>query len=320
MLVVDDTTLGPATGGVRTRAYPSEGEAVADARGLAQAMTIKCAAAGLDAGGGKIVVWRHGPDRQAAFVELGRRVEALGGGLLTAGDLGTTDEDLRAMARSTRFVHTGGRRLLAAAGRAMLRSVQACADVRGRAVGDLHVAIQGCGDIGTAAARALRAAGARVTVADLDAERAEALAQEIGGRACAPDEVLTLDVDVVSPCAVGGAITAAVAGQVRAWAVCGAANNVLASAEAEDVLLHRGVLFVPDVLASCGAVIEGAGERLMGLQDRTPLIDQLRDTVGDVLRQALDTGTRASDIVRRRAKARIEAKATAHASSREERR
>ena len=204
VLVVDDTTLGPATGGVRTRAYPSEGEAVADARGLAQAMTIKCAAAGLDAGGGKIVVWRHGPDRQAAFVELGRRVEALGGGLLTAGDLGTTDEDLRAMARSTRFVHTGGRRLLAAAGRAMLRSVQACADVRGRAVGDLHVAIQGCGDIGTAAARALRAAGARVTVADLDAERAEALAQEIGGRACAPDEVLTLDVDVVSPCAVGG--------------------------------------------------------------------------------------------------------------------
>ena len=102
--------------------------------------------------------------------------------------------------------------------------------------------------------------------------------------------------------------------------MCGAANNVLASAEAEDVLLHRGVLFVPDVLASCGAVIEGAGERLMGLQDRTPLIDQLRDTVGDVLRQALDTGTRASDIVRRRAKARIEAKATAHASSREERR
>src|SRR6185369_15681763 len=42
-LVLDDTTLGPAAGGIRTRAYPSPADAQADAARLARAMTIKCA-------------------------------------------------------------------------------------------------------------------------------------------------------------------------------------------------------------------------------------------------------------------------------------
>ena len=54
VLVIDDDTLGPAAGGIRTRPYLSADDAVADARRLARAMTLKCAIAGLNAGGGKI--------------------------------------------------------------------------------------------------------------------------------------------------------------------------------------------------------------------------------------------------------------------------
>ena len=66
ILVIDDVTLGPAAAGVRTRAYPSHLDALTEVAGLARAMTIKCALAGLAAGGGKCVVLDHaGLDRRA---------------------------------------------------------------------------------------------------------------------------------------------------------------------------------------------------------------------------------------------------------------
>src|SRR5262245_17489366 len=80
VLVLDDLTLGPAAGGVRTRSYPGLSEALADAARLARAMTLKCALAGLDAGGGKLVVLEHPDlDRPRAFARLGTFVEELRG-------------------------------------------------------------------------------------------------------------------------------------------------------------------------------------------------------------------------------------------------
>src|SRR5262245_24007427 len=85
-LVLDDTTLGPAAGGIRTRAYPPPADARNDAARLARAMTIKCAIAGLAAGGGKCVVIDHPRlDRAAAFAVLGDRIESLAGRFRTAG-------------------------------------------------------------------------------------------------------------------------------------------------------------------------------------------------------------------------------------------
>ena len=64
VIAIDDVTLGPACGGIRTRAYRSLEDGMADAAALASAMTRKCAIAGLDAGGGKTVVFDHaGMDR-----------------------------------------------------------------------------------------------------------------------------------------------------------------------------------------------------------------------------------------------------------------
>jgi len=71
-LAIHDTTLGPACGGIRTAAYPDALSAAADAVALARTMTLKCAIAGLDAGGGKLVVMAPGAlDRSRAFSILG---------------------------------------------------------------------------------------------------------------------------------------------------------------------------------------------------------------------------------------------------------
>lgn len=306
-IAIDDTTLGPAAGGVRTMRYPSVTHALRDVLGLARAMTRKCSLAGLDAGGGKAVVLLHdGLKREAAFKRLGQVIEELGGLFRTAGDLGTTEADLHAMASSSRYVHTDERNLAAAVGRGLVRCIEACAAVRGVASSGLTVAIQGAGSIGASTARAVAAAGMQVILADVDHARAMRVASEIAeARVVDPGEILLERADVIAPCAIGGVITHDVARSMHAWAVCGGANNALASEDVAHVLATRRVLHVPDPIASAGAVIDGIGRSVMKLDDPTSLIDRLGTTAREVLEEAVATGKTPVEVAERRALDRI---------------
>ncbi|MCA8954418.1 MAG: hypothetical protein KDE27_33240, partial [Planctomycetes bacterium] len=108
VLAVHDTRLGPAHGGIRRWPYDSLAAATADVVALAQAMTRKCALAGVAAGGGKAVILdRDGLDRTAAYRLVARAVDRLGGRFFTGPDVGTTEADLRVVAEITRYVATG---------------------------------------------------------------------------------------------------------------------------------------------------------------------------------------------------------------------
>jgi leucine dehydrogenase len=305
-LVLDDLTLGPAAGGVRTRAYAREADALTDAARLARAMTLKCALAGLDAGGGKCVVLDHPDlDRPRAFAALGELVESLAGAFHTAGDLGTTLADLQAMASSTAYVHTDADDLTAAVARGLIRCLQACTSRLDRELAGLRVAVQGCGAIGAAVARGLAAVGARLMLADVELARVTALACELGAEIAEPRAILLADVDVVAPCAVGGAIDAKLARALRAWAVCGAANNILSEPVVGRQLAARDILFVPDVVASAGAVIHGIGRTVMALEDTAPLIDFLGATTTAIFDDAARTGRTPSEAAEALARFRI---------------
>lgn len=308
VLVLDDLTLGPAAGGTRTRAYATAAEAVADAADLARAMTLKCAISGIDAGGGKAVILeRPGMDRSRAFARFGAFVEELGGLFRTAGDLGTTLADLETMAQHTQWVVTDEAGQSAASARTVLRSIEACAAIAGKSdLRGLRVAVQGCGSIGAAVARELAAAGASLLVADIDAARAASLAASTGAQVIDPAEVLSADCDVLSPCALGGVLTPEVADGVRAWAVCGAANNIVSSPAAEQRLLERDILFVPDFIASAGAVILGVCRVIMHVTDHEQRIDAIGQTAREVLAESRSSGRLATEIAQERAWARIE--------------
>lgn len=304
IIAIDSLVLGPAAGGIRTKAYAREADAIQDAVKLASAMTLKCAIAGLNAGGGKTVVIDHpGMDRPRAFERLGEFIEDLGGAYGTAGDLGTTADDLAAVARGTRHISTDGADLSDAAGRGVLRSIEACAQVQGiDGVRGLRVAVQGCGAMGEAVARALSSAGARLVLADTDTHRAQTLADELGAATLDPAHVLSADVDIVAPCAIGGVVTGPAVQALRAWAICGAANNQIADEGAAQTLVERNILYVPDFLASAGTVIRGiAGEEAC---DR--LIDSLREKAVSILTESRAQSVSSHVVAARMARQRID--------------
>ncbi|RLB63155.1 MAG: amino acid dehydrogenase [Deltaproteobacteria bacterium] len=311
VVVIDDLTLGPAAGGIRTRSYPSLDAALADAAALARAMTFKCALGGLTAGGCKIVVLDQPDlDRPAAFERLGQLVQELGGLVRTAGDLGTAEADLQHAAKHTRYLHLDQAALCASAARGLIACIEACVAQRGNdatALGGLKVAVQGCGAIGAAVAKALAQQGVELLLSDVDTDRATRLADELGAALIRPDDVLSAKVDVLAPCAVGGVVTEQVARSIQAWAMVGAANNILSDRRVAATLAARDILFVPDIIASAGAAIDGIGRTVMGLSDRTPLIDALGTTARDVLVRAAVSGSTTLEVAEQLARERISA-------------
>lgn len=306
IIAIDSTQLGPAVGGIRTRVYASRSDAEREALQLARAMTIKCALAGLPAGGGKAVILERADwDRRKAFARFGERVEALSGLFRTAGDLGTTHEDLAVMAETCSYVHTDERSLSQSVARGWLTCLGALARDCQRDLEKESVLVMGCGAIGSAVARAAAQAGLQVVLADVDPTRAASLALEIGARVIDAEDCLLAPVGVLAPCAIGGVIDRALAGRLLAWGVCGAANNVFVDRDAEAQLDARGIRNVPDVLASAGAVVDGIGHSLMSLEDRGPLIDALGDTAARILHDSRTQGVAPGEVAAAMAVERI---------------
>jgi leucine dehydrogenase len=107
-VILDDDTLGPATGGCRMKVYPSPRDALCDGLRLARGMTYKWAAMDFPFGGGKSVLAvprpLEGEERRGLFLRFGELLNSLGGRYGTGADLGTTTEDMRTIAEVTPYV------------------------------------------------------------------------------------------------------------------------------------------------------------------------------------------------------------------------
>jgi len=72
--------------------------------------------------------------------------------------------------------------------------------------------------------------------------------------------LITSDIDVYAPCALGGALDDVTVPLLRATVVAGAANNQLAHPGIEKTLEERGILYAPDYVVNAGGVIQVADE------------------------------------------------------------
>lgn len=262
IIAVHSTTLGPALGGTRFWQYANDDEAIVDALRLSRGMTYKNAVAGLNLGGGKSVIIGNNKtsDREMIFRAHGRFVESLGGRYITAEDVGTSTADMD-------FVHMETKNVAGLAGlsgdpspvtaHGVFRAIQASAKERWGSddLSTKTVSLQGAGHVGYYVAKELHAAGAKLVVTDIDAERVKQVVAEFGARSVAPDEICGVQADIFAPCALGGIINDKTIPQLKCEIVAGAANNVLLEARHGVALEEKGILYAPDYVANAGGVI-----------------------------------------------------------------
>ncbi|MFT5285631.1 MAG: leucine dehydrogenase [Planctomycetota bacterium] len=295
-LAIHDTSVGPAFGGIRRFEYLDESQALLDVLRLSRAMTHKCALAGLPAGGAKLVLLDHADlDRAEAYRHIGQRVEEFGGRFYTGPDVGTGPDELKAVAEKTSFVTDPG---VAGPGdlagatadgvfaglAATLRQLDGEEDWTRR-----KVVIQGLGGVGERLAKRLVEVGVRVVGADIDIERAERVARRLGIETVDPAREFGVECDVFAPCAMGGILHDVAIQRLKARAVAGAANNVLAGVAHGDQLHRRGILYAPDFAINSGALIRGALFHLNGERESTGEIEsRIGSAITHILGQAAD--------------------------------
>lgn len=270
IIAMHSTHLGPAAGGSRFWHYADDSDALTDALRLSRGMSYKNAMAGLPLGGGKAVILA-GPDRAkspAMLAAFGRAVNGLGGNYVTAEDVGMSVADMIEVARQTKYVaglpvdsgvggdpgpHTSLGVFLgikAAVRRALGKD----------SLDGLHIALQGAGSVAGGVARHAAAEGARLSIADVDQGRVQALAKLTNATIIDPADIMSIEADVFSPNALGAILDEQSIARLNAPIVAGGANNQLKTDADGDRLMQRGILYAPDYVINAGGIINVSTE------------------------------------------------------------
>lgn len=313
VIAIHDTTLGPAAGGTRMWTYDTEWAAIEDALRLARGMTYKYAAGGVNLGGGKCVVMVRPdtPRDEALYRTLGRFIERLGGMFLTGADVGTDLPQMRWLRMETSRVITlpvelgGAGDISRATAHGVLLGMRAGAErVWGApALTGRRVLVQGVGKVGRHLVRMLSHEGARVTVADPDADAvARCRAEHPDVDAIDPAGVYDHDGDVYAPCALGGTLDEGTVERLKARLVAGAANNQLADERVAELVERRGIVYVPDYVGNAGGAVYDADRLTSGAHDHDRAMVRV-DAIGDTVRRVFAlaeregvTSARAADL------------------------
>jgi leucine dehydrogenase len=294
-ICMHSTRLGPAAGGTRMKVYGTPAEGLEDAMRLSAGMTKKLAVANLGFGGGKAVLAVPsipiGEERYALLRRYGDVVASLGGSFVTSSDVNTGEADMDVIAERTDRVF--GRSLanggagdpgpFTATGvfhgiRASLAHVFGSPELSGRSV-----LVQGAGSVGSALAELVGRAGADVLVADVDADRAQAVASAVGASVVDAEAAIGTECDVYAPCALGATLSMTSVPALRCRIVTGSANNQLAQPEVADLFGPAGILYAPDYVINAGGAI---AITFLELQKRPEAdVETALARIGDTLRE-----------------------------------
>ncbi|MFC1532473.1 Leu/Phe/Val dehydrogenase [Thermodesulfobacteriota bacterium] len=273
IIAIHSTALGPAAGGTRLWNYDSEMDAIEDALRLSRGMTYKYAAAGLNFGGGKIVVMADPKreDREVLFRTLGKFINRLGGKLRTGQDVGTTLDDMEYLYMETPYVNTlpqylgGVGPISPSTAFGVIQGMKAGAkevfgsdDLKGKVV-----AIQGIGSVGSSVVEQLHEIGANLIITDINQEALDNIAGKFGAEKVGPDEIYDVDCDIFCPCALGGILNEDTIPRLKCKLVCGAANNQLKDETHGDLFTQKKILYAPDYIVNAGGAVYDA-DRLVG--------------------------------------------------------
>lgn len=323
--VQHNNARGPFKGGIRYHEDVNLGEVSA----LAMLMSFKCAVAGIPLGGAKGGIrvdprTLSGYEKQ----RLTRRytVEILDfigpESDIPAPDMGTDGQTMAWLmdtysemkGHTSPSVVTGKPLLIGgskgrteATGFGVAYTVAAAAEHLGMSLEGKSVAIQGFGNVGSFAARKFATMGMKVVaVSDVsggiynpEGLDVNHLLKYVGIRGVVQgypraepisnSELLTLDVDVLVPAALGGVIGAEEARQLKCRILAEGANGPV-TAEGNAVLNQRQdeIFVVPDVLANAGGVIVSYFEWVQGLQSFFWNLNEINERLFRILQEAFN--------------------------------
>ncbi len=263
IICIHSTILGPALGGTRIHHYPTFEAALNDALRLGRGMTYKSALAECGWGGGKSVINLDPEKKTKELLEaFGQAVDHLQGEYICAEDAGSTPEDMVVISNRTPYVvglpagkGSGNPAPFTAWGtfrgiQSVLKKLYDSDNVENRTI-----AIQGLGNVGWELSRSLYWAGARLIVSDIHQEKCRDIARMTGAQVVSPEEILKVECDVLSPCAMGGIIHEKMIAQLNCRGIAGAANNQLLKDSDADELFSRGILYAPDFIINAGGLL-----------------------------------------------------------------
>jgi glutamate dehydrogenase (NAD(P)+) len=181
----------------------------------------------------------------------------------------------------------------------------AALEKQGRSMEGLRIAVQGFGNVGSFFAKFVAELGASVVAIsdsrgglynangiDIAAAFAHkrdggALTELKGGDRITNDELITVDCDVLAPCALEQVVSETNADAVRARTIVEGANGPLTPA-ADDILEANGALILPDVLANAGGVVVSYFEWVQGLQEYFWKEDEVNARLNEIVKRAFE--------------------------------
>lgn len=266
IIAIHDTTLGPALGGTRMWMYNNETEALRDVLRLSRGMTYKAAISGLNLGGGKAVIIGnpHTDKTESLFRAFGRFVESLNGKYITAEDVGMVVENMEWILKETKHVTgipesmggSGDPSPFTAYGVYMGVKASAKKAYGSDSLAGKKIALQGAGHVASYFAEHAAKEGAELFISDIFAEKANELAAKVGGTVVDPSSIYGLDVDIFTPCALGGVVNDATMEQFKCAIIAGGANNILDNEQVHGKqLMDRGIIYAPDYAINAGGII-----------------------------------------------------------------
>jgi leucine dehydrogenase len=280
---------GPAMGGTRLWPYTSEDLAITDVLRLSKGMTYKSALAGLPLGGGKAVIMASPTQKTPALLtSYATALNWIGGEYLTAADVNTNQKDMDVIRDTTPYVSgvseiRGGRgdpsdATAQGVFHALVSTVQQ--KFGKTTLSGLTVAIQGLGSVGFDLAQQLKNSGCQLIVADINENRIKQAVDELGAQVTSVDLIHSTNCDVFAPCALGAILNEKSIAEIKAGAICGAANNQLKEKADGGRLAQKGILYAPDYAANSGGIIKVCAEYLNWDQ---PKVSQMVSEIGQTM-------------------------------------
>ncbi len=268
-IAIHNTALGPAMGGTRIYPYATEEEALQDVLRLAKGMTYKNAMAELGLGGGKAVIIADPRKDKSAqlLLSYGDVVDTLKGKYITAEDVGTNTHDMSIVRNRTRYVaalphekSSGDPSRFTAWG--VFRGMKAIAQFlwSSPSLAGKTVAIQGLGNVGAKLAHLLFWEGADLILCDTNNRTTHEVARTYGAKVVSPADILGVECDILSPCAMGDIFTETTLPRLRCQAIAGSANNQLHTPKIGEELFLKGIIYAPDYVINAGGIINAVTE------------------------------------------------------------